>query len=352
MNITFLVGNGFDISCGLHSSYKDFYNWYCRQPSASTTIEDFKQSISIDISAGLINWSDFEIGLGKYAAHFTPSTVSQLIECYEDSHRELIAFLAAEEGKIDLDSLSDDSISKLKNGLSCYYSELRPAEKNIFKALEQRDSSNNIEISFFSFNYTQVLDACIQKLSSSPIRSWESGSGRKFMRVNPNVIHVNGKIGSYPIVGVNDTSQIINADLIQDESLQSLLIKISSINELGYLWHHDTEAYIDRSKVVCIWGMSLGASDAKWWKKLIAWLKADGARQLIIFWHTNDAVDPNSIYQTLSLQNDIKNIFLSYASNISNDMRSSIRDRTHIIVNSKNVLNAHFSPSRLLSTVS
>ena len=31
MRITFLIGNGFDISCGIRSSYGDFYKWYCKQ---------------------------------------------------------------------------------------------------------------------------------------------------------------------------------------------------------------------------------------------------------------------------------------------------------------------------------
>ena len=29
MNITFIIGNGFDLGLGLKSSYEDFYNEYC-----------------------------------------------------------------------------------------------------------------------------------------------------------------------------------------------------------------------------------------------------------------------------------------------------------------------------------
>ena len=42
MNITFLVGNGFDLSAGLRTAYRDFYDWYCAQPSGNLDIQMFK----------------------------------------------------------------------------------------------------------------------------------------------------------------------------------------------------------------------------------------------------------------------------------------------------------------------
>lgn len=33
MNITFLIGNGFDLNCGLKSKYSDVYDQYCSTQS-------------------------------------------------------------------------------------------------------------------------------------------------------------------------------------------------------------------------------------------------------------------------------------------------------------------------------
>jgi hypothetical protein len=77
MDITFLVGNGFDIAAGIKTSYRDFYNWYCNQPSASPCIEHFKREIQDDVKKGGENWSDFEIGLGKYTSRFDQETVEE-----------------------------------------------------------------------------------------------------------------------------------------------------------------------------------------------------------------------------------------------------------------------------------
>ena len=63
MNITFLVGNGFDMSLGIDTSYRGFYQWYCEQPSNSDHIEKFKEHIKNDIEGDGENWADFEMGL-------------------------------------------------------------------------------------------------------------------------------------------------------------------------------------------------------------------------------------------------------------------------------------------------
>ena len=77
MQITFLVGNGFDIAAGLNSSYGAFYAWYCTQPSGKKHIERFKREIADDVRSGGKNWSDFEVGLGKYTARFTPENAEK-----------------------------------------------------------------------------------------------------------------------------------------------------------------------------------------------------------------------------------------------------------------------------------
>ena len=50
MNITFLIGNGFDVDQGIASSYSKFYEWYCDKPSEKKHIEDFRKNIKDDIT--------------------------------------------------------------------------------------------------------------------------------------------------------------------------------------------------------------------------------------------------------------------------------------------------------------
>ena len=72
MRITFFVGNGFDISCGIHSSYSQFYEWYCKQEKSELDhVNLFRNTIDEDIKAGKKNWADFEEALGQYTKNFT-----------------------------------------------------------------------------------------------------------------------------------------------------------------------------------------------------------------------------------------------------------------------------------------
>ena len=46
MNVTFLVGNGFDIGLGLKTRYSDFYEEYCKADKAdSEAITKFKRTL-------------------------------------------------------------------------------------------------------------------------------------------------------------------------------------------------------------------------------------------------------------------------------------------------------------------
>lgn len=64
-NLVFLIGNGFDLNCGLKSKYKDAYQYYCNKTqNNSELIERFKN----DLKANYENWSDFEEGMAYYAS--------------------------------------------------------------------------------------------------------------------------------------------------------------------------------------------------------------------------------------------------------------------------------------------
>ena len=42
-SITFMIGNGFDLACGLKSRYTDTYEGYVSSDSSSPVIEKFKK---------------------------------------------------------------------------------------------------------------------------------------------------------------------------------------------------------------------------------------------------------------------------------------------------------------------
>ncbi|WP_210139047.1 AbiH family protein [Staphylococcus sp. GDY8P156P] len=83
MEITFFIGNGFDLANGLSTSYIDFYNYILKANKEKNIlskeniflkeIKDFmEKDDDIDVQEGeskYIDWSDFEQALGAYTAN-------------------------------------------------------------------------------------------------------------------------------------------------------------------------------------------------------------------------------------------------------------------------------------------
>ena len=84
MNITFLIGNGFDINLGLKTRYIDFYKYFSSRESAedSVAVKKFKKEITEYIkdkvhntSEDCIDWRDLEVALGKWSKYLNEDDV-------------------------------------------------------------------------------------------------------------------------------------------------------------------------------------------------------------------------------------------------------------------------------------
>lgn len=336
MNITFLVGNGFDISCGIDTSYSGFYKWYCTQPSASEHIQEFKNNIKEDVENGGKNWSDFEIGLGRYTAKFSVDTVQDFFDCYEDSQESIIEYIQQQQRLYKTEQLNDEQLKMFRNGLLNFFHELYPVEKNVLDSMFQQDINNSTVIRFISFNYSDTLDSCVKSASSTPLKTWSS-NGNKSFYLDKKVVHAHGTSELFPIIGVNDESQIVNKSLLEVENFSNIIIKPNSVRALSQDWHEKAANLIDSSKIICIWGMSLGETDATWWEKIMAWLKNDMNRHVIIFAHSSSNPSKRSIIKYLNDKTKITRKLFDYSDFPEADY-DSISKRIHIVINTEHVL--------------
>jgi len=334
MQITFLVGNGFDISLGIPTSYQNFYNWYLEQPSENNHIVSFKQEIKNDVEHGGETWSDFEIGLGKYSGDFNLDTVPVFIDCYEDAHNAMIQYLRMVKTRFNIEHIPENSFETLKEGLLNFFQELTPKEQLFFNDLSKNNLTEDIEYNFLSFNYTDALDKCISRISVQPLRKWTNSTGSRSAKINPRVIHVNGTTEIYPILGVDNPSQISNQELMKNVDFFELMIKSQSVDSVGQFWHEEAERVIDKSRIICVWGMSLGASDEKWWKKIMLWLKANSARHLIIFWYMDNPPNGISIRQRNGMIRALTDLLEAYAG----FAEKNVSERIHFVFNTEKVL--------------
>lgn len=338
MNITFLIGNGFDVSLGIKSSYGKFYEWYCDKPSNINHIERFRKEIRKDINRDVPDeektWADFELGLGKYTTQFTKETVEDFLDCVEDAQANIRTYLKEQEEKFDINEFPDSSFNSFRESLWKFFEEVSDLEKVPINAALNSVLHENKEIAFITFNYTHTLELILKMLPDSPLSTWRHGNAAYAYKVNRNIIHVHGTTEMFPVLGVNDESQIANKTLLETPQFKELLLKAENVAALGQLWHNQAEQLISKSKIICILGMSLGASDAKWWRKLVQWLKADSSRHLIIYWHEKDPPNGVSTRKQLRIVNDTKDKLLSY-SGLPEKENATLKQRMHVVINTQ-----------------
>lgn len=155
MSTLFLIGNGFDLSCGMKTRYADVYNSYCKlQDSDSEVIKQFKQ----DISSSYENWSDFEEGMAEYAKTLDSEEV--FVECIKDFRNFLQKYLKQEENKFNEYVVANEElqpllIKEMRKSLSEYYIGITPRVTKIVNNINKRYGNR---IDCISFNYTSVFD--------------------------------------------------------------------------------------------------------------------------------------------------------------------------------------------------
>lgn len=54
MSTLFMVDNGFDINCGMKTSYRDVYEKYIREDSTTDATKQFKKTLQAILTCGVI----------------------------------------------------------------------------------------------------------------------------------------------------------------------------------------------------------------------------------------------------------------------------------------------------------
>lgn len=342
MDITFLVGNGFDLSLGYKTSYKDFYDYYLQQPNDpdhEDAISRLKDSINEDRKNGYKNWSDFEIGLGKISQSFCPDNAGEFVDACKDAFKSMVYYLSHLPKKKAIDKLSDDQWAVIRKNIYNFHQGSREEDKRVFSRLRRDEEEHGIEsrFHFISFNYTYFLDDYIAKIAQKPLKAWKHASGEKKHILDPKVYHVHGSLDEYPIVGLSNEDQFVNSSILTSDYLRQTLIKSNCIREIRSLRYSEVKDIINRSRIVCLWGLSLGESDKHCWTYINKWLKDDSNRSVFIFEYTDDPPDNTLVADYYQKRRMVAYRLLDH-SNYTKAEKQALLDRIYVIFNTEEVL--------------
>lgn len=331
MNITFLIGNGFDKGIGLNSNFTDFFPVYQKNSKAK---KEHVKWLSDNIGKDYKTWADFERQIGRYTANFTVATKRILRDQLRDFETEFVEYLKEEDKMISFDN--KDKIAKtMISALTRFWSTdnlARQSSDVLNKKFEARKDDSH-RYNFISFNYTSTLEKCLATIPSGKVNSRQVGAyGRA--DIIGRIVHVHGKIDELPIMGLNDVDQIENKELAKDNRFIRYLVK-PLLNE-AQRTNQDKDAsdLILNSHIIGVYGMSLGETDKLWWRRILDWLNASSDRHFVIFDY-DEKFTRSSQFDWLEKEDSIIDKLAQYVKSGSMDIEQ-LRPQIHLAVH-KNI---------------
>lgn len=270
MNITYLIGNGFDLQLGYKTKYTDFNKYY---------IDKYPEDLlAKEIKTRFKDWADLEYALGEFCKK------------YKGDEGEFI------QSKNNMDNaLGEYMMQEMKRRLvfeSGAATEFRDKIVKVDETLPIKEGSRYrnttggasevIQYQFVTYNYTDSLDAILE-FTRKQLRPFNTHKCKDTIYEDRLIgpVHVHGTMTSDLILGVNDRDQVsVTKDVSEDLALA--MVKPEINDNLGNDNNETTEAIIDQSKYIIVFGMSVGYTDIKWWKYIYNWLKKDASNRLIL----------------------------------------------------------------------
>jgi len=367
LNITFIVGNGFDKNLGLDTSFTEFYSYInTLKPGIKknnmifSEIDNERNSTEIPDSSE--TWSNFEIALGELTKDTEKLNIfflkqqkkipkdKQLGALLADNliefRIELKKYLEFQEKKMDfvsdkaMNTLLYESLINFESGFTDKEVDfkLKSAITKLFS------NSTKLNYHFVTFNYTNCLERGLKNLSTENIRAtlfkkFNFNQPSLSLHLVREVAHVHSDLSTAMILGVDNTTQL-NSDLFEKEDLEMFLKPSVTTSDTPRSKEIATNR-IDSSEIIILYGLSLGESDNTWWKQLISGMIANKSKLLIInMYDENIDLRTSDYYEIKRQQTLLKRRLSKLVTNLKIENEGQLFNRIFICYNNNNLFKA------------
>ena len=307
--ITFLLGNGFDLSLHMKTSYEDVYNTYVDAPSITQVIESFKSELKR--RKPFDKWSDFEMGMAEYAE--TLSSEEEFIECIRDFKRHMVEHLRKEDKR--LESLvqsgfyNSQIVKELDRSFEKFYDGFSPNVKREFERLTDKEFWN---YNVITFNYTNSLEYLyIAKFKQ-----------QKMIMNSP--LHIHGDLYNDIVLGVNHVGQIKDTAYKLTKKARRAFVKTYFNEEYDKDRVLMAKRMIESSSIICTYGFSMGESDKMWIDLIVEWLKKDTNHHLVVFKYDTTIYNRCVYDEIMEVEDEKKNDLMRYLGSNNSDLERQI----------------------------
>lgn len=353
MNITFLLGNGFDIQCGLKTSYINFYEYILREKYSLELSQEMDEKFVSKIDNMIYSeiykskdsietWADLEFQLGAYTKRLKEKSqdtnlAESFLDDFETLREDLNEYLKGIQIQDNVE-ISEDFSEILFTTMDKFFYGVLEQELDEIKSMLSENTNSHFNYRFISFNYTNSLQIILQN-SSKNIKSNSFNSSSLNQNFNKAIINVHGVIDRFLTLGLNDESQLAT-DFFGREDVTDLL-KPDSLTDSREYRRRDSEKAIENSDIIVIFGMSIGLTDKYWWEKIAETLLKNANKKLIIHLYEKEPSYLSSRRVRLRRKRK-EDEFLSHLDNLdlSDEKKFQLRKRIYIVTNSQYIINA------------
>lgn len=316
MKIVYLIGNGFDLNIGMKTSYPDFYKFYLNSHNGNE--EGIIKKFIKDIQDNPKNWSDLEHELGKFIKEVEPQNA---IILHDDLIEKLSKFIQLEEEKYVInDTQKEPLLNYLKNPFF-NYGFLKNEIDQIKGLIGTYGLNQDWDIKIMTFNYTKTIERMIGKFDE-PILIGNCENNKIYLT---EIEHIHGFSDERMVLGVNDDSQIANENLRTETRVIDRYVKPNCNNTYGNDIDEKCQQWLEKANIVCLFGLSYGITDKKWWNKLAVTF-VNGGKILVFEHYEGERPNANQGPARKDIINNIKTKILSRMDKTDLDLLNTMKN--------------------------
>lgn len=295
MNILYIIGNGFDKAQGMKTSYPEFYQYLLdNTEGGSSLLQKMKIEIKKDMDEGKHLWSDMEWAFGNFTENV--QSEDELEELHYEVSRHLQTYLK-EQNKSFIPN--PEQINRFLSEFQNPGSFIQATDAERYKKFI-RTLSDGKYYYVMSLNYTDTLEKLLGLKPSGTKRTF-SGSSQLI-----DICHVHGRLDSTIIFGVDNIGQIKNTVLRAKDAIKYFMVKEDSNLAMKNTRHSICENYISEANIIVLFGVSIGETDARWWKLIGKELKKRKNLAIVDFVYCPNDVPPDRLYRMAMVENRSK----------------------------------------------
>ena len=189
MNITFLIGNGFDLNLGLPTGYTDFIKYHREQ--------GLTDMISMAIRDDYQTWSNVESALGEFTANVSQENLEEFAESKCTLDESLSDYLTHINDAYAL-TLANDGAAEFRKKILNLSQEFNETDRSTYNSTLLR-VGESIQYCFVSFNYTDYLDRIVNAAGKIEPFYKRNVNGKVYSDDLKAPIHVHGMLGVYSL---------------------------------------------------------------------------------------------------------------------------------------------------------